>query len=201
MSVYENKFTQRKGNNKKKAQAHQNSTAWKPNKNSKKTRIINALPVYGLCDKCTEVILWRKKYKKYKPLTAPKKCVSCQQKSIKEAYHVLCDDCACKRKVCAKCLESKEIVTNKSEIKTDKDIQREGQELERLLNRMTLRQRRSYLRKLERGDDLSHIKAEDFDDDDFDLGSDFDDLSDDDEEDEDDNEDDDDDDDEGEGKK
>lgn len=37
--------------------------------------------------------------------------VSCQQKSIKEAYHVLCDDCACKRKVCAKCLESKEIVT------------------------------------------------------------------------------------------
>ena len=151
---------------------------------------------------------------------------SCQQKSIKEAYHVLCDDCACKRKVCAKCLESKEIVTrlvkpficidvlvmlhfhlltmittlSKSEIKTDKDIQREGQELERLLNRMTLRQRRSYLRKLERGDDLSHIKAEDFDDDDFDLGSDFDDFSDD-EEDEDDNEDDGDDDDEDEGKK
>jgi Uncharacterized conserved protein (DUF2039) len=140
---------------------------------------------------------------------------SCQQKSIKEAYHVLCDDCACKRKVCAKCLESKEIVTrlvklsyvltyrvtlhfrrsnsdlllSKSDIKTDKDLQREGQELERLLNRMTLRQRRSYLRKLERGDDLSHIKPEDFDNDDFDLGSDFDDFSDDDE-DEDGNEDD-----------
>lgn len=39
---------------------------------------------------------------------------------------------------------------------------------------MTLRQRRSYLRKLERGEDLSHIKAENFDDDDFefDIGSD-----------------------------
>jgi hypothetical protein len=73
MSVYEKKSTQRKGNNKKTGQAHQNTTAWKPNKNSKKTRIINALPVYGLCDRCTEVILWRKKYKKYKPLTAPKK--------------------------------------------------------------------------------------------------------------------------------
>ncbi|KAG2181809.1 hypothetical protein INT44_008625 [Umbelopsis vinacea] len=195
MSVYENKSTQRKGNNAKKAQAHQNSTAWKPNKNSKKTRIINALPVYGLCNRCTDVILWRKKYKKYKPLTAPKKCTSCQQKSIKEAYHVLCDDCACKRKVCAKCLESKEIVTSdsllsKSEIKTDKDLQREGQELERLLNRMTLRQRRSYLRKLERGDDLSHIKPEDFDNDDFDLGSDFDDFSDDDDEDDDEEDDD-----------
>lgn len=89
---------------------------------------------------------------------------------------------------------------SKSDIKTDKDLQREGQELERLLNRMTLRQRRSYLRKMERGDDLSHIKAEDFDDDDFDLGSDFDDFSDD-EEDEDDNEDDDDDEEEDESKK
>ena len=77
---------------------------------------------------------------------------------------------------------------SKSEIKTDKDLQREGQELERLLNRMTLRQRRSYLRKLERGDDLSHIKAEDFDDDDFDLGSDFDDFGDDDSEEEEDDE-------------
>lgn len=73
MSVYEKKATQRKGNNKKKGQAHQNITAWKPNKNSKITRTINALPVYGLCDRCTEVIMWKKKYKKYKPLTAPKK--------------------------------------------------------------------------------------------------------------------------------
>ncbi|CAO3677718.1 unnamed protein product [Umbelopsis vinacea] len=188
MSVYENKATQRKGNNKKKAQAHQNITSWKPNKNSKITRTINALPVYGLCNECTEVIMWRKKYKKYKPLTAPKKCTACQQKSIKEAYHVLCNNCASEKKVCAKCLERKDIVTDKSEIKTDKDLQREGQELERLLNRMTLRQRRSYLRKLERGDDLSHIKAEDFDDDDFDLGSDFDDFGDDDSEEEEDDE-------------
>ncbi|KAM3586565.1 intercellular trafficking and secretion, variant 2 [Umbelopsis sp. WA50703] len=177
MSVYEKKATQRKGNNKKGAQAHQNQTAWKPNKNSKISRTINALPVYGLCNRCTDVILWRKKYKKYKPLTAPKKCTSCQQKTIKEAYHVLCDNCASNKKVCAKCLESKEIVTEKSEIKSDRDLQKEEQELERLLSRMTLRQRRSYLRKLERGEDLSHIKAEDFDDDDFefDIGSDLDD--------------------------
>lgn len=72
-------------------------------------------------------------------------------------------------------------IFSKSEIKTDRDLQKEEQELERLLSRMTLRQRRSYLRKMERGDDLSHIKAEDFDDDDFDLGSDFDDFDDDDE--------------------
>ena len=73
MSSYENKGTSRKGNNRKTGQAHQNTTAWKPNKNSKKTREINALPVYGLCQRCTDVIMWRKKYRKYKPLTAVKK--------------------------------------------------------------------------------------------------------------------------------
>jgi hypothetical protein len=69
------------------------------------------------------------------------------------------------------------LLYRKSEIKSDRDLQKEEQELERLLSRMTLRQRRSYLRKLERGEDLSHIKAEDFDDDDFefDIGSDLDD--------------------------
>lgn len=44
---------------------------------------------------------------------------------------------------------------------------REAQERERMLDRMTLRQRRSYLRKLERGDDVTGIEAkkeeEDFD--------------------------------------
>lgn len=34
----------------------------------------------------------------------------CQEKAIKEAYHVLCDNCASSKDVCAKCLESKEIL-------------------------------------------------------------------------------------------
>ncbi|KAI8065483.1 hypothetical protein BC940DRAFT_304221 [Gongronella butleri] len=111
MSTYDKKATSRKGNNKKKAQAHQNTTAWKHNKNSRKTREIEDLPVYGLCGRCTEVILWRKKYRKYKPLTSVKKCTNCQEKAIKEAYHVLCHNCASAKNVCAKCLESREIVT------------------------------------------------------------------------------------------
>ncbi|CAO3643744.1 unnamed protein product [Cunninghamella blakesleeana] len=161
MSTYENKASSRKGNTKKKGQAHQNSTAWKANKNSKKSREIQALPVYGLCQRCTDVILWRKKYKKYKPLTSVKKCTNCEEKSIKEAYHVLCNKCATEKKVCAKCLESKEIITDKSEIKTAADEVKEQQELERMLGQMTLRQQRSYLRKMERGDDVSNINDDD----------------------------------------
>ncbi|KAI9320922.1 hypothetical protein BX666DRAFT_1820447, partial [Dichotomocladium elegans] len=163
-----------KGNNKKKGQAHQNTTAWKPNKNSKKTKAINSLPVYGLCQRCTDVIMWRKKYRKYKPLTAAKRCTQCQEKAIKEAYHVLCDGCARDKGVCAKCLEKKDIITDKSEIKTETDAQREEQEQMRLLKLMPLRQQRSYLRKLERGDEVPELNEEDFEDSDFDFGSDFD---------------------------
>ncbi|KAI7862128.1 hypothetical protein BDF14DRAFT_1746370 [Spinellus fusiger] len=174
MSTYESKATHRKGNNSKQGQKHQNTTAWKPNKNSRKTKIINALPVYGLCQRCTDVIMWRKKYKKYKPLTAVKRCTSCQEKTIKEAYHVLCNNCATTKKVCAKCTESKEIVIDKEDVKTEASTIKEELELERLLARMTLRQRKSYMRKLEMGEDLSHIKEEDFEDSDFEFGSDFD---------------------------
>lgn len=62
---------------------------------------------------------------------------------------------------------------SKDEIKTNADEMREGQEMERMLSRMTLRQRRSYLRKLERGDDVSGIVGKnedsDFDFEDSDL--------------------------------
>ncbi|KAI8639045.1 hypothetical protein BD408DRAFT_392967 [Parasitella parasitica] len=173
MSTYENKGSNRKGNNAKKGQAHQNTTSWKHNKNSKKSRKITALPVYGLCQRCTEIILWRKKYEKYKPLTTVKRCTCCQEKAIKEAYHVLCDNCARSKGVCAKCKETKEILVSKDEIKTNADEMREGQEMERMLSRMTLRQRKSYMRKMERGDDVSGIinknEDSDFDFEDSDL--------------------------------
>ncbi|CEP15206.1 hypothetical protein [Parasitella parasitica] len=173
MSAYENKGSSRKGNNTKKGQAHQNTSTWKHNKNSKKSRTIAALPVYGLCQRCTEVILWRKQYKKYKPLTTAKRCTCCQEKAIKEAYHILCDNCARSQGVCAKCKEAKEILVSKDEVKTNADEMREGQEMERMLSRMTLRQRKSYMRKMERGDDVSGIvnknEDSDFDFEDSDL--------------------------------
>lgn len=61
------------------------------------------------------------------------------------------------------------IYYSKDEIKSNADEMREGQERERLLNRMSLRQRRSYLRKLERGDDISNIKPKNDDDSDYDF--------------------------------
>ena len=65
----------RKGDNKKKGQKYQNVTAFKNNLHdtSKVTKTINSLVVQGVCERCRDIIEWKKKYKKYKPLTAPKK--------------------------------------------------------------------------------------------------------------------------------
>ncbi|KAF9955967.1 hypothetical protein BGZ72_003225 [Mortierella alpina] len=147
--VYEsNKASSRKGNTKKQGQAHKNTYAFHANKSSKITKRIASMPVGGLCAKCVDVIMWRKKFKKYKPLTTMKKCVCCEQKAIKEAYHVMCNKCAGEKNVCAKCLESRDIVP--TNIKTEKEIIQEQVELERLLSGMSERERRSYLRQMER---------------------------------------------------
>jgi len=52
---------------------HMNRVAFTHNKNSKKTAIILSLPNQGLCGRCHEMIEWKKRYRKYKPLTVPKK--------------------------------------------------------------------------------------------------------------------------------
>ncbi|KAI9357990.1 hypothetical protein DFJ73DRAFT_794171 [Zopfochytrium polystomum] len=109
------------------------------------------VPNAGLCAKCVEIIQWRKRMGQYKALTAPKKCVSCALKAVKFAYHVLCQPCADKQQVCAKCQlpeESPSIAP-----KTPAQVLLEKQQEESVRASMTERQRRSYLRKLEAGDE------------------------------------------------
>ena len=60
----------------------------------------------------------------------------------------MCNKCAGEKNVCAKCLESRDIVP--TNIKTEKEIIQEQVELERLLSGMSERERRSYLRQMER---------------------------------------------------
>ncbi|RXG67302.1 hypothetical protein Avbf_09799, partial [Armadillidium vulgare] len=40
-------------------------------------------PRSKVCKQCKDVIEWKIKYKKYKPLTQPKTCSNCHLKSIK----------------------------------------------------------------------------------------------------------------------
>jgi len=93
----------------------------------------------------------------------------CQKKAIKAAYHTICDACAEKDKVCAKCREPKDIVTTGKEKMSKQEQERT---LERVLKDVPERRRRTIVRKLERGDlDLEEAislaqlqqKDEDFD--------------------------------------
>ena len=65
-----------KGNsNRKRAQKHKNITAFRNDLHdtSHVTKKINNLEFDGLCVRCKDCIEWKVKFKKYKPLTMPKK--------------------------------------------------------------------------------------------------------------------------------
>lgn len=92
-------------------QKHQNRTVFKNDlhDSSQKTKLLNSLQVTGVCKRCKDILDWKIKYKKYKPLTAPRKCVGCDQKTVKHAYHMLCKPCAKEKNVCAKCCKKPEV--------------------------------------------------------------------------------------------
>lgn len=100
--------------NRTRPQKHQNKSAFKNtlHDTSKKTKLLNNLEITGVCERCKEIIEWKIKYKKYKPLTAPKKCADCDQKNIKHAYHILCRNCASDKNVCTKCCKPIEVSRN-----------------------------------------------------------------------------------------
>ena len=93
----------RKGAPTKGGQKYQNTFAFKHNPNSKLTKKISGIEHHGLCQRCNDKIEWRKKYRKYKPLKEAAFCNGCKQRSVRRAYHTLCDSCAGGRKICAKC--------------------------------------------------------------------------------------------------
>lgn len=95
----------RGGNNKKQGQKYQNTFAFKHNKNSKLTLKIKASPLDKLCKRCFDILEWKIKFRKYKPLTTASTCNSCHLKNIFKAYRTKCDLCAVPNKLCTKCGE------------------------------------------------------------------------------------------------
>jgi Uncharacterized conserved protein (DUF2039) len=139
------------------AQAYQNTHAFRHNKNSKKSNLLRArVNTGGLCLRCSEKIEWRIKYRKYKPLTQPRKCNGCDERSVRHAYRTLCDDCADKRGVCPQCAEATRVnpkVPSKTEANREQDI------LEGAVESMRERHRRTIYRKAARGEDVSAALA------------------------------------------
>ncbi|ETW03153.1 hypothetical protein H310_05572 [Aphanomyces invadans] len=150
-------MSSQRGNLKKGAPKYQNSFAFKHNPKSKKTEHILGLPIHGLCPHCHAQIVWRKKYRKYKPLTQPASCTSCHQKTIISAYHVLCDPCAKEKGVCAKCCKSEELVLSEQQLAEQKD--EEQKDFSEQLEGLKERERRKVLRQKKKEEEEAYARA------------------------------------------
>ncbi|EFA85838.1 hypothetical protein PPL_01069 [Heterostelium album PN500] len=137
------------GGNKAPTSVQVQRTAFIHNPKSKKTAHILSLPNEGLCYTCHETIEWRKRYRRYKPLTVAARCCRCGEKSVKRAYHEICDECAVDLGVCAKCQKVKEIIAERTDKK--KEIEEQNQ-IRESLKYMTESDRRTFFRLAEKND-------------------------------------------------
>ncbi|XP_029998363.1 uncharacterized protein C9orf85 homolog [Sphaeramia orbicularis] len=121
-------MSSQKGNvSRSRGQKHQNTTAFKNDKYGATVQVKKAKAKIhdGLCQHCKDVLEWKVKYNKYKPLTQPRKCVKCSQKTVKDAYHIICKPCSLQLDICCKCGKKEEIIIPVNS-HLDKDDQEEG---------------------------------------------------------------------------
>merc|ERR1711962_798233 len=143
--------SQRGNTSRQRTQKHKNNFGFKNDMHgvSEKMKAVNNLYVSNVCQRCKDCIEWKIKYKKYKPLTVPSKCVKCSGKKVKYAYHIVCTECAIQHQVCAKCSKEKEVVGEPETPKCEQ--QREENNLKEELKYMREREKRTFLRQVQRG--------------------------------------------------
>ncbi|KAF1389723.1 hypothetical protein PFLUV_G00076440 [Perca fluviatilis] len=160
-------MSSQKGNvSRSRGQKHQNSFAFKPDKYGATVQVKKAKSKIhdGLCQHCKGVLEWKVKYNKYKTLTQPKKCVKCCQKTVKDAYHILCKPCSLQLDICCKCGKKEDIVipVNSQEDKTEEEEDGEQKKKER--RKKNLDDLDSDYDDDDDDDDLSDLRDDDNDD-------------------------------------
>jgi hypothetical protein len=55
------------------------------------------------CKRCCDIIQWKVDFGKYLHLERPRRCNGCSEKTVAISYHHICQECAKKAIVCAKC--------------------------------------------------------------------------------------------------
>ncbi|XP_011060561.1 PREDICTED: uncharacterized protein C9orf85 homolog [Acromyrmex echinatior] len=139
-----------KGNaNRSRPQKYQNQKSFKNNlyDKSQKIKQINSTEVTNVCERCKKIIEWKIKYKKYKVLKAPMKCIKCEQKTVKHSYHNICLLCAKQQRMCSKCGQKTEIV--QGTCRKEEQIKLDA-EFNAILKTLSERKRRTLLRYMNR---------------------------------------------------
>eukprot|EP01127_Copromyxa_protea_P015573 TRINITY_DN4495_c0_g1_i1.p1 TRINITY_DN4495_c0_g1~~TRINITY_DN4495_c0_g1_i1.p1 ORF type:complete len:318 (+),score=110.39 TRINITY_DN4495_c0_g1_i1:130-954(+) len=108
-----------------------------------------------------KLLEWKKDYRKYKPMTQPKKCVSCQQKRDVQSYHIICAPCAQAKHLCGKCrAPCEEYVV---EFDAQKKEAEEKLQFEAKLKAMKERERRAVLREMAQDEETEESSSEELD--------------------------------------
>lgn len=147
-----------KGNTKKKGQRYQNEFGFKHNKNSMLTRKIQETPLDFLCSKCLNILEWKIKFRKYKPLSTPSKCKICELKTVYKGHREACDKCCIEIKICSKCLDKCEEYarpTRSSKVLRDKNkMNNKKSTFDEIVSSLKEKHKRTVNRKIESGEDL-----------------------------------------------
>ncbi|KAG7243907.1 hypothetical protein INR49_006062 [Caranx melampygus] len=163
-------MSSQKGNvSRSRGQKHQNTTAYKNDKYGATTQVKKAKSKIhdGLCQHCKDVLEWKVKYNKYKSLTQPRKCVKCSQKTVKDAYHIVCKPCALQQDICCKCGKKEEIaIPVNSHLDNNKP-----EEADEMKQKKGCGRRKKDMDSDDDYDDDDFADHEDEDDDDFDSDS------------------------------
>jgi hypothetical protein len=74
--------SQRGNSSKNRKPAHQNKFAFVANKHDSKAMAIVEMPLGGVCAHCLDVLEWRKRMNRFKPIKNIGKCQICQERNI-----------------------------------------------------------------------------------------------------------------------
>ncbi|XP_023273972.1 uncharacterized protein C9orf85 homolog [Seriola lalandi dorsalis] len=164
-------MSSQKGNvSRSRGQKHQNITAYKNDKYGATAQVKKAKSKIhdGLCQHCKDVLDWKVKYNKYKSLTQPRKCVKCSQKTVKDAYHIICKPCSLQLEICCKCGKKEDIIIPVNSHPDNKEPEEDGKQKKRGCGRQKKDMDSDYD---DDDDDDDFGDLEDEDDEDFDSDS------------------------------
>ncbi|XP_059193358.1 uncharacterized protein C9orf85 homolog [Centropristis striata] len=174
-------MSSQKGNvSRSRGQKHQNTFAFRNDKYGTTVQVKKAKSKThdGLCQHCKGVLEWKVKYNKYKTLTQPKKCVKCSQKTVRDAYHIVCKPCSLQLEICCKCGKKEDIVIPINSEGDNKEEEEEEEEKEDGAQKKKGRGRRKKDLDDSDSDDDFHDDLSDLEDDDDGEGDDLDNNSD-----------------------
>lgn len=88
-------------------QAYMNKTKYNPNRYKQEKDCISRQTEFVMaslcCRRCCEIIQWKVDYGKYTSQEQSRRCNLCRDNKVIHAYHRICQQCAEREAVCAKC--------------------------------------------------------------------------------------------------